>query len=404
MLRLPQSAPPQTDMGKQCVGVDMKCFSRNRFAIFKRAALLLSVSALVLKATPQTPDTQKPKGDPVLGERIAGGIVFDGKLWLRGGIGSGKKFAGGLVSLSLADDSRQMHFERGVLDIERVGHDLWVMRRASLEAREIVVSVWRKDEFEDLATFSTSEKDVPIALLNSASGPTVLSTQAIRILSADRHQWHQIKLQGKLRGGFQETAGLPLGGDSVYVGFNSGEWGGGLQRIELGTGVVTNVERRDTKDLCAGLLNSDCDPVTGVIPDPQNKNCILATVGLIHMFSHGRILRVCGENVSLVFEKSYSVDGFNSDKGKMTEAFFGLVPAASGEFWAITSEAFYRFGADGTKKDEYALPKLKPVSGIYLNRDLRGVVVVRTDANWAVSVSGYTPLLIPIEGARLGKR
>jgi hypothetical protein len=66
-------------------------------------------------------------------------------------------------------------------------------------------------------------------------------------------------------------------------------------------------------------------------------------------------------------------------------------------FWAISSGAFYRFGVDGAKKDEYRLPKLTPVSGIYLSRELPGVIVLRTDANWAVSVSGYTPLVIPLE-------
>jgi hypothetical protein len=366
------------------------------FAIFESFALLLCFSVLFLEAAHQSPDTQEPKGDSVLGERITRGIVFEGKLWLLGIMRSHKDSTGGLVSLSLADDSRQVHFQQGVLDIEKIGHDLWVIRRPSSSPRELVLSAWRKDKFDDLARFSSSEKDEPIALVNSASGPAVLSVHAIRILSAGAHEWHQIKLKGKLRGGIQKTAASPLAGDSVYVGFNTGEWGGGLQRVELQTGVVTNIERRDTKELCAGPLNSDCDPVTGVIPDPQNKDCILASVGLVHMVSNGRILRVCGNSVMTLFEKPDTVDGPNGDKMKLTEAFFGLVPAADGGFWAISSGALYRFGADGIKKDEYALPKLRPVSGIYLSYDLPGVIVLRTDANWAVSVSGYTPLVIPL--------
>lgn len=376
----------------------MKPSSRYPIAIFGSAALMLSLAALVLKADPQSADTQAAKGDPVLGERIAGGVVFEGKLWLRGI--SHKDSSGGLVSLSLADESRQVHFERGVRDVEKAGHELWVMRRPSLDAREFVVSVWRKDRFEDLAKFTSSEKDEPIALVNSASGPMVLCVQTIRILSADKQAWHQIKLKGKLRGGFQWTLASPLSGDSVYVGFNTGEWGGGLQRVDLRTGVVTNIERRDTKELCEGPLNSDCDPVTGVIPDSKNKDCILAAVGLSHMLSHGRILRICTKNVTLVFEKSETLE-INGNKVRVTEAFFGLVPNGDGGFWGITSKAVYRFGADGTKKEHYALPKLKPVSGIYLSRELPGVIVVRTDANWAVSVSGYTPLVIPLEESRL---
>lgn len=372
----------------------MKCYLGSALAIFGGVALLLSLSAPVLKADPQSPDIQAAKGDPVLGERIGGGIVFEGKLWLRG-------VAGGLVSISLANDSRQVHFQQGVLDIKKLGLDLWVMRTPSRNAREGVLSVWREERFEDLARYSFSEKDQPIALVNSASGPVVLSVQSIRIFSAGKQEWHRTKLKGELHGGFQETADSPRSGDSVYVGFNTGEWGGGLQRVDLRTGLVSDIERRDTKELCAGPLNSHCDPVTGVIPDPRNKDCILAAVGLVHMVSHGRILRVCGKDVSLVFEKTDTVDGFSGQKWEVTEAFFGLVAAADGGFWAITSEALYRFAGDGTKKEEYALPELRPVSGIYLSRELPGVVVVRTDANWAVSVSGYTPLLISLGDARI---
>ena len=146
-----------------------------------------------------------------------------------------------------------------------------------------------------------------------------------------------------------------------------------------------------------GPLNNACDPVTSVIPDPRNKDCIVAAVGLVHMISHGRILRVCGKDVSLVFQKANSVDGLNGGKWEEMEAFFGLVPATDVGFWAITSKALYLLFADGAKKEEYALPQLKPVSGFYLSRELQGVIVVRTDANWAVSLSGYTPLIIPLD-------
>ena len=369
----------------------MRFPSGNPLAVLGRAALLLSFSALALGSAPQSTDTQKPQGDPVLGERIAGGIVFDGELWLRG-------VSGGLVSLNLSNDSRQVHFASGVLDMKRVGHDLLLMRRPAPNTREVVLSIWREGRFDDFARSSTSAKDGLIALLSGTNGPTILSTRTIRVFSPDKQEWRQIKLKRKLRGGFQETAASPLSSNSIYVGFNTGEWGGGLQRIDLHTGAVTDIERRDSKQLCAGPLNSDCDPVTGVIPDPKNHDCILAAVGLVHLMSHGSILRVCGSDVSLVFEKSYTVDGLREgDKWEMTEAFFGLVAAPNEGFWAISSGAFYRFGVDGAKKDEYRLPKLTPVSGIYLSRELPSVIVLRTDANWAVSLSGYTPLVIPLE-------
>jgi hypothetical protein len=374
----------------------MKSFFRIPLAIFNIIVLLLSFLSLRFWAATQSPDSDKPKGDSVLGERIAGGVVFEGKLWLRGASGSG-----GLVSLDLADDSRQVHFERGVLDLKKIGHDLCVLRWPTSDTREVVLSVWKKDRFEDMAKLSFSKEDYPLALVDSANSPLILSLASIRFISADKHEWYETKLKGKLRGGYQKTAGAPLAGDSVYLGFNNGEWGGGLQRVELRTGVVTNIERRDTKELCAGPLNSACDPVTAVIPDPRNKNCILAAVGLVHMLSHGRILRVCGKDASLIFEKTHTWNGLKGHELKVTEAFFGLTLATDGGFWAITSEKLYHFGADGTEKEECALPELKPVSGIYLSRELPGVIVARTDTNWAVSVSGYTPILIPLEGSGL---
>jgi hypothetical protein len=356
----------------------------------------------MLQAIPQSPENGQPKADPVLGERIAGGVAFDGRLWLRGLQGSIKRPSGGLVSLSLSDDSRVVHFEQGVLDIEKLDGDLWIMRCPKPQANEVVLSIWKKGRFEDRATFSLSRKEQALALVNGTSGPAVLSTRAIRILSTDKRAWHVTRLKGVLRGGFQYTAALPLSRDSVYIGFNSGEWGGGLQRIDLQTGLITNVERRDTKELCAGPLNSDCDPVTGAVSDSQNKECVLVAVGLDHMMSHGRILRVCGNDVDVVFQKSYEADGFKGPKLQMTklqvtESFFGLVRGPGKVFWSITPRAFYRFEADGSERDEFVLPTPKPVSGIYLSRELPGVIVVSMDADWAASLSGYTPLLIPLE-------
>jgi hypothetical protein len=375
----------------------MKCSSRNAHEFFAGTVLLLLFFVSASNAEPQAPDKEAPQGDPVLGERIASGVVFDGKLWLRGAILSRKDFSGGLVSLGLTDKSKQVQFERGVLDIQKAGHELWVLRQPSLGVREFVLSVWRNGRFQDLAKFSTPEKDEPLALLNAASSATVLCVHTIRKLTLDNRKWQLVKLRGKLRGGFQQTVTSPLSGSSVYVGFNTGEWGGGLQRVDLHSGTVTDIERRDTRELCAGPLNSDCDPVTAVIPDPQNKDCVLAAVGLVHMMSHGSILRVCGASVSLVFEKVDRVDDFRGGKMAETEAFFGLVPAEDGRFWGITSGALYRFAPDGTNKEEHTLPKLERVSGFFMSRDLTGVIVLRTDANWAVSVSGYTPLIIPLD-------
>lgn len=347
-----------------------------------------------LKASAMT----QAKSDPVLGERIAKGIVFKGRLWLRGTMATHKDPSGALVSVSLENQQRKVYFEQGVLDIEKFNGNLWVLRRVPTKHREFVVSAWRDGAiFDDVAKFELSEKDEPIAFLHAAGFPVVLSKRTVHALGPDTVPWRVTELKGELRSGVQVSAASPEDGESAYVGFNVGEWGWGLQQVDFQTGAVTDIERRDTKQACAGPLNSACDPVTGVIADPQNKHCVLVSTGLVHMFhSEGRILRVCGQDVSLVSKLTMPEP---EGKFEQTEAFYGLAPSDDGGFWAITWRALYRFEADGVRKKEYALPKLKPVSGVYLSRELPGAIIVRTDMNWAVSTSGYTPLVVPLEGS-----
>lgn len=359
--------------------------------------MLLLLVTPALNSEAQSSHKQDP-GDPVLGNRIAKGIVSDGRLWLRGTEVSSQGGTGGLVALNLTDNFRTVYFQRGVVDVEKSGHDFWVLRQSSAKLREYIVSAWTNKAFSDLAHFTSPEKDEPVALLDIDGSPAVLSRGALRLLSGDHSNWHTIRLKGELRWGVQVSVASPKTAKAIYVGINRGEWGGGLQEVDIETGVVSNIERRDTKDLCSGPLNSDCDPVTGVISDPQNNDCVLAAVGLVHLsISEGRILRVCGTTVTPIADEP--ITGGIGGKMKMTEAFYGLAPAEGGGFWGLTWRALYLFSRDGKQQEEYALPKLVPVSGIYISRDLPGVIVVRTDVNWAVSTSGYTPLLVPLEGS-----
>ena len=331
----------------------------------------------------------------MLGHRIAKGITSDGKLWLLGMEARSKGGAGGLISIGLVDSSRSVYFARGVIDIQKSSHELWVLRQGAKHG-EYVVSVWSRNAFSDLSSFRVPDQDEPIVLLNIGGSPAVLSRRALRISIPDHSNWRTIQLDHELRSGVQINAASPRSGKRVYIGINLGEWGGGLQAVNVESGKVSSVERRDTNELCEGPLNSDCDPVTGVISDPQNDACVIASVGLIHLFmSEGRLLRVCGDTVTPIFEREFT--GGIGGKAKLTEAFFGLAAAGAEGFWGLTESALYHFAVDGTQQREYKLPRLSPVSGIYLSRELPSVIIVRTDVNWAVSTSGYTPLLVPLE-------
>jgi hypothetical protein len=358
-----------------------------------RATLALLVSLLFVSAT-LSADCQN-SARKVLGDRIAKGLMFQGRLWVSGTMTSRNDPTGALVSLDLNDSSETVHFVRGVLDFTTSNGQMWVLRCESLRNRDIVLSSWLNGGFQDIATFTVAPDDFPIAVLSGLNTPAVLTQQGIRLVSSSDHRIRLIKLRGKLRSGVQVSA--IASGESVYVGYNIGEWGGGLQRIDLRTGVVENVERRDTNELCAGPLNSECDPVTGVVSDLRNDSCVLASVGLVHLgMTEGRILRVCGKNVDVASEFPVESDPIHKSM-RMTEAFYGLVSGKDGGPWGITYRAIYHFDRDGNKEAVYPLPKLEPIAGIYLSREIPGVVVIRTDVNWAVSTSGYTPLVVPVE-------
>ncbi len=178
---------------------------------------------------------------------------------------------------------------------------------------------------------------------------------------------------------------MGLTNEYIFIGFNAGEWGGGLKRIDRQTGEVETVERKSSGDLCAGPLNTECDPVNGVAPIPWQENCVAAAVGLVHMSAHGRILKICDGKVEVLFEPPASKQGD-------TDAMFGLVRTGE-SLLASGVEKLYRLDAKGEAKI-VAMPKFESYGAFQVSFDLPGVVLVLTDVNQRRSVSGSTPILV----------
>jgi hypothetical protein len=191
---------------------------------------------------------------------------------------------------------------------------------------------------------------------------------------------------------FWSAIASTLNGQSVYVGLDKGEWGGGLDRVDMRTGLIAHIEHRDSNRLCAGPLNRVCDVVSAMIPDSRNKDCVLASVGG-GLRDKGRIVRVCGETVSVVFERT---ETRTYAAGTVTYAilFDQLAGANDGSFWALADNVIYHVGPGATK--EYPLPELKPVAGIYLSREVPGIIVVRARPG-KTSTDSVPPLMIPLE-------
>src|SRR5580692_1642008 len=146
--------------------------------------LLLTLPFCVYSQSSGTPHSET---NAVATARISGGIVFAGRLWLRGTTARARSGdgAGALISFSLADMSERQDFDTGVLGIEAVGADLWVLRKSPSSNTEWILSVVRGDSFDDRARFGPSGTDKPLALFGDGVAPAVLSQKSIRILSGD---------------------------------------------------------------------------------------------------------------------------------------------------------------------------------------------------------------------------
>lgn len=335
-----------------------------------------------------------PPGDPLLKNRVSKGFSREGRLWLLGGRGA-------LVSFGLPSGPRQAHFTEGVIDIAASNEGFWALRSTVLRPSTdglwpaggtFVLSSWEDGAFQDSAPFDLPE--MPLALTASATAPMVLTSHALLREAADR-LWRPQPLHGEIRA--HPAGGAPIvlvAGRLLYIGHNFGEWGGGLQSLDPATGIVTDIERRDGRDLCDGPLNGDCDPVTGLAPATDEPGCIVVSIGLNHMMAHGRILKVCGSQVSVLFEKTWTEDG-NGRPIEMSEPFYGLAAAKTRGFWAVSPGTLYRF--EGKTPTSSSLPNPTSLGGIWVNRDQPGLLILYTDANWAKSLSGITPLLIPVE-------
>ena len=185
-------------------------------------------------------------------------------------------------------------------------------------------------------------------------------------------------------------------GDQLFAGVNRGEFGGGLLRADLKTGRVTVIDRR-SGELCGGPLNGDCDPVHGVTSEPWKPGCVVAAIGVVHFFSHGRLVEICGDEVQQLLSRPYAADNAgatNTRPDVSTVAFFGVARAGDAVL-AVGNDGLYR--VSGNRIDREPLPKFTDVGGIKVSFDVPGFVLVLTDVNSRKSLNGSVPLLVPRE-------
>jgi hypothetical protein len=181
--------------------------------------------------------------------------------------------------------------------------------------------------------------------------------------------------------------------EAVYLGVNAGEWGGGLRRIDRRTGRIETVERATSS--CGGPLNTDCDPVNGIADIPWRPNCIAVAIGLIHFESKGRLTSVCGSRIEQMYAAAHGggsgeEEAQDGDFGSV--AFFGLA-AVGNRLLAVGDDGLYRLGPAG-KPDFQDWPRFKKVGGVLVSFALPDAILVVTEVNRRLSVSGGAPMLV----------
>jgi hypothetical protein len=321
------------------------------------------IASLVLSARP-CPVTRGAAEDPAM---ISRATFVEGRLWVRSDDGR--------VRSTTPDDSslRLEHLLGPALDLCTREHKLIALTCKQDDGWEIAER--SGDDWRTLASVTQRGEERPVALSCDGKQLHLLTTRRLLTVS---DAVHEVKLGTELPAGL--VVSTHASGASIYVGYDAGEWGGGLRRVDTTSGRVVNVEKNESGDLCGGPLNAKCDPVNAIASEPWSKGCVVAAIGLLHFGAKGRLTEICGDQVKALFEPQRS------------EAFFGLVQTGD-SLLASSPRGLYRVTQKGIRHQP--LPAFRKIDGLSVSFQLPGVVLIRTGINARASVSGAVPMLIP---------
>jgi hypothetical protein len=333
----------------------------------------------------------------IVGDRIAEGVATKDHLWLRSLTGVLAVHDFGAASTAVADV--------GVRDIIPAGDAFYVLKLTNStnaqasgddaeedpapERTEYTLLKWNGEGFQHITTFAASSGFYAGAYVPQLGQLAFVFDLAVMRLDLASGHWIRTPLVGGYEAGFIGVSAATA--TDIYIGYNNGEFGGGLRKINFATGGVLTYDRGEGEDSCDQPLHSDCQPVTALMPDAAEPDrCVLAAVGMLHFFARGQIVRVCGPDDSVVVEKKITVASYD-----MTEAFFGLAPTQNG-YWALGHRKLYRMDQTGDRG--YRLPSAKKtdLEGVWISRALPGLVLVWSSVIASHSLSGATPLLAPV--------
>jgi hypothetical protein len=261
---------------------------------------------------------------------------------------------------------------------KRENADQWTVRR------------WHDDAWSTETDIPAIDEH-PFALDCGAGDVTLLTSRRIVDIGGKTTDvsWPKQGLRGRITS-FLGTPG------AVFIGVNAGEWGGGLYRLDRKTGEIVSIERNVSGALCGGPLNRECDPVNALAALPWKPDCAAVAIGLVHLSEHGRIVEVCGGEVTRLY---YGADpgavamGKGMDEPFETVAFFGLA-SSSDAIWAFGADKLYRIDKNGDATNA-AMPAFEKIGNIQVSFALPDFVLVLTEVGQRNSLSDSTPILVP---------
>jgi len=332
-------------------------------------AATITESALAIELQPQRADQSS---------FITRAVFADGRLWLLSD-------AGTLSSITEGDDKQL------VVALPEPALDLWVQdgQPAVITCKRVDCTDWslrrRIDDRWPPESRIPTQGDSFAAIGHAAATVTLLTSRRIIDVVGDRQSAVPlVQLPGpELLRALHPITSVLVTSESLFVGFNAGEWGGGLQRIDRKTGKVA-------------IIGRNRGPVNGIAVSPWNSNCLVVAIGLVHFSPRGRIVEICGDVVRPMYLKPYGPQpSATSQRGEpfSTVAFFGLVREVDA-LWASGIDGIYRIGQDGAAQLT-PLPTFKRVGSVFVSFDFPRLVLALTDVNRRRSISGRVPIIAP---------
>lgn len=203
----------------------------------------------------------------------------DGLLWLRGERGA-------LASLDLKRSTLAHHFtSEVVVDVLSTRRGtLWVLTYDPIPED---VRVWERTPVGWTPLVQISAPAEPLLALGELGDRPLLVTARALYLAASDGLARGKPLARPIERALAYSA-IMTADDMLWVAVDRGELGGSLLRIDPFTGEMRRARMLDMVGPCSA--GAACTRVTSLLVDPEETNCVLASVGA----PKGRMARLCG--------------------------------------------------------------------------------------------------------------